>query len=192
MCDYRRCNFRENKRTREYKLNTIASLIMPAVIVLIVANGLLKKEPIFDYFTQGAKDGLLTSVKILPSLVGLLSAITALRSSGLLGFIEDMLLPFLNYVNFPKELVPLAIIRPISGSAALATVMDIIKTSGADSFVGKCASVMMGSTETTFYTLAVYFGYVQITNSRYTVKSALLADLTGIISSVVIVAFFLN
>lgn len=173
-------------------MNTISRFIIPVFITLTVANGLLKKEPVFDFFTRGAKEGIKTSFKILPSLVGLLSAITLLRASGLLDFIENLLLPLLNCVKIPKELVPLAIIRPISGSAALATVLDIIKTSGADSFVGKCASVMMGSTETTFYTIAVYFGYAQITNSRYTVKSALLADLTGIISSVFIVSVFLN
>lgn len=168
-------------------LNTVSTLIMPTIIVLILANGLIKKAPLFDLFTEGAKNGLSTSVKILPSLVGLIVAVSMLRASGFFDVVCGFLAPALEKVGFPAELVPMALIRPVSGSAATATVQDIISTHGADSFIGRCAAVMMGSSETTFYTLAIYFGSVGITKSRYTVKSALSADLTGIILSVVFV-----
>lgn len=168
-------------------LNYISVLIMPTIIVLILANALVKKSPVFDLFTKGAKNGLSTSIKILPSLVGLIVAVAMLRASGFFEITCSFLAPFLEKAGFPAELVPMALIRPVSGSAAMATVQDIFSAYGADSFIGRCAAVMMGSSETTFYTLTVYFGSVGITKSRYTVKSALLADLAGIILSVVFV-----
>ena len=171
--------------------NLISLLIIPTIIALILANALMKKAPVFDLFTEGAKDGLTTSIRILPSLVGLLVAVSMLRSSGFFDAVAELLAPFLDKIGFPKELVPMALVRPVSGSASLALVRDILNTYGPDSFVGRCASVMMGSTETTFYTLAVYFGYVKITNTRYTIKAALLADLTGMIFSVIAVTLLL-
>lgn len=173
-------------------LNYISVLIIPVVITLIVANGLMKKAPVFDLFIKGAKSGIETSFRILPSLVGLIVAISMLRASGSFDVAERLISPISNKLNFPKELVPLALIRPISGSASLAVVRDILSKFGADSLIGRCASVMMGSTETTFYTLAVYFGSVGITNSRYTVKCALLADLTGIVASIAAVSLLMN
>ncbi len=170
----------------------ISSLIIPAVIFLIIFYAMYRRVNIFDAFTEGAKDGLKTSVKILPSLVGLLAAVTMLRASGFFDAVQNLIMPITDFLGFPKELVPLAAIRPISGSASLATVRDILQGFGPDSFVGRCASVMMGSTETTFYTLAVYLGSVGITNSRYTVKAALLADLTGIVMSVLFVSLLLS
>lgn len=172
-------------------LNTMSLLIIPTIIALILANALLKKAPVFDLFTEGAKDGLATSVRILPSLVGLLVAVSMLRESGFFDAVASLVSPVLDKIGFPKELVPMALVRPVSGSASLALVRDILNTYGADSFVGRCASVMMGSTETTFYTLAVYFGYVKIKNSRHTIKAALLADLTGIIVSVLVVSILM-
>ena len=168
-------------------LKLVSVLIIPVVISLIVANGILKKAPVFDLFTTGAKDGFKTSINILPSLVGLIVAVSMLRASGFFEILCSLLAPILQKVGFPPELVPMAVIRPVSGSAALATLQDIIKTYGADSFAGRCASVMMGSSETTFYTLAVYFGSVGITKTRYTVKAAVVADIATIILSVVIV-----
>ena len=173
-------------------LKLVSVLIIPVVITMIVANGILKKSPVFDLFIKGAKGGIETSLRILPSLVGLIVAISMLRASGFFDLAERMISPISDKLNFPEELVPLALIRPISGSASLAIVRDILSNFGADSLIGRCASVMMGSTETTFYTLAVYFGAVGITNSRYTVKCALLADLTGIIASVVAVSLLMN
>lgn len=173
-------------------LNYISALIMPTIIVLILANGLLKKAPVFDQFLSGAKNGFSTSIKILPSLVGLIVAISMLRESGFFDIMCNLLAPFLERVGFPSELVPMALIRPVSGSAALATVRDLLNTYGADSFIGRCASVMMGSSETTFYTLAIYLGSVGIAKSKYTLKSALLADFAGIILSVLFVRLLMN
>ncbi len=172
-------------------LNNISVLIMPTIILLILTNGLMRKAPVFDQFLDGAKNGFSTSIKILPSLVGLIVAVSMLRGSGFFEITCNLLSPILQRAGFPPELVPMSLIRPVSGSAALATVQDIITTYGPDSFIGRCASVMMGSSETTFYTLAVYFGSVGITKTRYTVKSALLADLTGIILSVFFVSMLM-
>lgn len=165
-------------------LNTISLYIIPTFIILIISNGLLKKAPVFDLFLEGAKDGLKTSVKILPSLIGLVTAIAMLRASGFFDILQTLISPLLSKINFPEEIIPLALVRPVSGSASLAVVQDIFNNYGPDSFAGRCASVIMGSTETTFYTLAVYFGYVKIKNTGYTLKCALLADLTGIIAGV--------
>ena len=173
-------------------LNKISILIMPTIIALILVNGLMKKALIFDLFTEGAKEGLSTSFKILPSLVGLIVAVSMLRASGFFEVTCSFFAPILEKVGFPAELVPMALIRPVSGSAALATVQDVITSYGADSFIGRCAAVMMGSSETTFYTLAIYFGSVGITKTRYTVKAALIADLAGIILSVAFVSIFFN
>ena len=173
-------------------LKLVSVSIIPVVITLIVANGILKKAPVFDLFIKGAKSGIETSFRILPSLVGLIVAISMLRASGFFDVAEKLIAPISDKLNFPEELVPLALIRPISGSASLAVVRDILSRFGADSLIGRCASVMMGSTETTFYTLAVYFGAVGITNSRYTVKCARLADLTGSIASVIAVSLLMN
>ncbi len=168
-------------------LNYLSVAIMPLIVFSIITYGLLKKVSIFDSFTKGAKDGIETTVRILPSLVALVTAVSMLRASGFIDFLCNLTAPVLNFVGFPKELVPLSLMRPISGSGALAVIDEILKTYGADSFIGRCASVMAGSTETTFYTLAVYLGSVGITNSRHTVKSALCADLTAMIISVIIV-----
>ena len=188
MCGNGR-NFGSKNIFKEAKmLRIISTLIMPTIIVAVLTNALLKKAPVFDLFTNGAKEGFKTSINILPSLVGLIVAVSMLRASGFFEIVCGFLAPVLQKVGFPAELVPMALIRPVSGSAALATLQDIITTYGADSFAGRCASVMMGSSETTFYTLAVYFGSVGITKTRYTVKAALLADVAAVILSV----FFVN
>ncbi|MBQ4542707.1 MAG: spore maturation protein [Clostridia bacterium] len=160
---------------------------MPLIVFSIITYGLMKKVSIFDSFTKGAKDGLETTFRILPSLVALVTAVSMLRASGFIDFLCNLMTPFLDFIGFTKEIVPLSLMRTISGSGALAVIDEILKTHGADTFIGRCASVMAGSTETTFYTLAVYLGSVGITNSRHTVRSALCADLTAMIVSVFIV-----
>lgn len=172
-------------------LNYISGSVIPIIITMIICYGLYKKVNLFECFVSGAKEGIETTVNILPSLIGLVCAMSMLRASGAIETLCIFLKPVLNFLKFPEELVPLALMRPISGSGALAIINDLINTYGPDSFIGKCASVMAGSTETTFYTLAVYLGSVGITNSRFTVKSALLADLTAIILSVILVRLLL-
>jgi len=153
----------------------------------IIAYGLARRVNVFDTFVEGAYDGMKSLVNILAPLVGLMAAIAAFRESGLLDIFAYCLKPVTSLINLPSDVLPLALLRPVSGSGSLAILGDIFKTSGPDSLSGKIASVMMGSSETTFYTLAVYFGSVKIKNVRHTVKAALLGDLTVIIASSVAV-----
>ncbi len=172
-------------------INYLSIIIMPVLIAAIVAYGLVMRTPVFDCFVEGAKEGVGTVANILPTLAALFIAITMFRASGTIELLQQLLSPILSLIQFPPELLPLGLLRPVSGSGSLAMVQDIINTHGPDSFVGQAASVMMGSTDTTFYTLAVYFGSVGITQSRYTIKAALLADLTGILASVYITRLLL-
>ncbi len=165
-------------------MQALQALIFPAIFIVIFTIAISRRVPVFDTFLQGAKKGLSSAVSILPALVGLMCAISMLRASGLLEFVEKLLSPLLSRVGFPKEVLPLALLKPVSGSGALAMVKDIFDTSGADSFAGKVASVMMGSSETTFYALAVYYGAVGIRNTRYTVTAAVIADLVGVFAAV--------
>lgn len=168
----------------------IASTAIVFIVGIIIAIGLIKKQEVFLLFTAGALEGLKTTLKIAPSIIGLIMMVTLLQSSGIFNALSSALSPFCTAVGFPAEVIPLALLRPISGSGSLAILDNILTQNGADSFAGRVASVMMGSTETTFYTIATYFGCVNITKTGYTVPCALLADLTGIIMSVVTVALF--
>lgn len=163
---------------------------MPLMIVGIVAFGMAKRVNVYQSFTDGAKVGLENMVAIIPPLVGLMVGITMLQSSGAIDLLGKFLSPVLKPLGIPTEVLPLALLRPVSGSGSVAIVGDLMKNFGPDSLVGKIAAVMMGSTETTFYTVAVYFGAVGIKNSRHTLKSALLADFTGIMLSIYITKLF--
>ncbi len=160
---------------------------MPCMIGFIVFFGLLKKVPLFDVFISGAKEGLTSTFSIAPSLIGLVVSVSMLKSSGALDIITSFLEPLGNLIAVPKETIPLMLLRPISGSGSLALIDSIFKSCGPDSFAGRVASVMMGSTETTFYAIAIYFGAVGIKNIRHTVPAAILADLTSFILSVLTV-----
>ena len=143
-------------------INFISSLAMPLIILLIVTYGLIEKNKVFDDFLEGAKEGIEIVFSILPTLVGLFVAIGALRNSGILDMIIRVITPLLNVIHFPSEIMPLAMLRPISGSGSIAVATDIMKTYGVDSSIGIMASVIMGSTETTLYTIAVYTSCVKI------------------------------
>ena len=149
-----------------------------------------KKVNIFSAMTDGAMDGLKTTVKILPPLVVLLSVVGFLRASGAADIISRALTPIFTFLGIPPEVSSLVLIRPLSGSAALAVGSDIIKQYGADSVIGRTAAVMLGSTETTFYTIAVYFGAVGIKKTRFAIPAALCADLTGFIVASLTVRLF--
>ncbi len=168
----------------------LSGMIMPLLFVIIIGYGWIKKVDVFSAFVVGAKEGLKTLFGILPALVGLIAAITMFRTSGALQFLTSLLSPVTKLINIPPEIMPLALLRPISGSGSLALVNDVLKTAGPDSMVGLISSVVMGSTETTFYTLAVYYGSVKIRHSRYTVPAALAADLTGILAGTYICYLF--
>ncbi len=160
-------------------------LCVPSIILIIIVSGFCGKVRIYDAFMDGAKEGLVTVFKIFPALVGLIVSVGMLRASGTLEIITSFLKPVTSLINMPSEVVPLALMRPVSGSGALAVITDIFENYGPDSFVGRCASVMMGSTETTFYTIAVYYGSVGINKVRHTIKSALIADFTGMVLAVI-------
>jgi len=167
-------------------IKLISDYALPAIVLIIILIGLLRDIKVYDVFVKGAKDGIVTIIKILPSLVGLLVAIGVFRASGALDLLVYALRPAAQLIGIPSEVLPLALLRPISGSASLALVTDILGNYGPDSFIGRTASTMMGSTETIFYTLAVYFGAVGIKNIRYTLIAALLADVASVIASVFI------
>lgn len=167
-------------------INYISIIAMPIVILLIVANGLKERISVFDIFLKGAKEGIEIILKIFPTLIGLFVAIGMLRSSGVIELIIRIILPVTDFFKIPKEILPLAMLRPISGSASMAMATDIIKTNGVDSFIGILASVIMGSTETTLYTIAVYTSSVKIKKTRYILVAALMADITGIMISIII------
>ena len=167
-------------------VNYVSSLAMPSIILIIVVYGIVEKIKIFDVFLEGAKDGIEIVISIFPTLIGLFVAIGALRSSGILDFIISIVSPILNKINFPTEIMPLALIRPISGSSSIAVATDIMKNFGVDSKIGLMASVIMGSTETTVYTIAVYTSSVGIKKTRFVLCAALIADFVGIVTSVIV------
>lgn len=164
-------------------INFFSNLAMPMVIFFIILYGLTEKVKVFDNFLEGAKEGIKTTFSILPTLIGLFLAIGALRSSGILDLIIKITSPILEIFNFPSELMPLAILRPISGSASIAVATDIMKQAGVDSLIGNIASTIMGSTETTLYTIAIYTSCIKIKKTRFILLAALTADITGIIVS---------
>ncbi len=165
-------------------MKLISTLAVPVMIAGIVAYGLAKRINVYDSFVDGAKNGMENMLQIVAPLVGLMVGISMLRASGALDILAWVLKPVTEFLHMPSEVLPLALLRPVSGSGSIAIVNDIFSVYGPDSVAGKIASVMMGSTETTFYTVAVYFGAVGIKNLRHTVKSALLADMTGMLLAV--------
>ncbi len=167
----------------------LSSSAIPIVIAIIVIYGLLEKNKVYDTFVEGAKEGMEIVVKLFPTLLGLFIAIGALRSSGVLDCIIQFISPITNVLHIPSEIMPLAILRPISGSASTAVATDIMNNFGVDSKIGLIASTIMGSTETTFYTIAIYTSCVGIKKIRFVLACALLGDLVGMLISVVIWGF---
>lgn len=167
-------------------INYLSSVAMPMIILIIIVYGLVEKNKVFDTFLDGAKEGIEIVLKIFPTLIGLFLAIGALRSSGILDLIISSMEPILKILNIPSQIMPLALLRPISGSASVAVATDIMKQFGVDSNIGLIISTIMGSTETTLYTIAVYTSAVGIKKTRFVLYAALAADIAGMIASVVI------
>lgn len=165
-------------------INYISVISIPMIILIITANGILEKQNIFDTFIEGAKEGIEIIIGIFPTLIGLFVAIGALRTSGVLDLVINILNPITNIVNIPTEIMPLSILRPISGSASTAIAVDIMQNYGVDSLIGKIASTIMGSTETTIYTIAIYTGIVKIKKTRFVLLAGLAGDVIGTIASV--------
>lgn len=167
-------------------INYVSVIAMPTIIIIIIALSFLEKNKVFDIFLDGAKEGISIVYNIFPTLVGLFVAVGALRSSGILDLIINFFSPIIEFAKIPREIMPLAILRPISGSAAMAVATDIMNNYGVDSKIGQIASVVMGSTETTVYTIAVYTSCIKIKNTRGVLIAALIGDIVGMLVSVVI------
>ena len=165
----------------------ISSLLLPLLLSVVALLGLRHHVDVYAALTRGAEEGLSVLLRIAPALVGLLSAVSMFRASGALEYLTSVCSPLLNLFGIPAEVVPLMLIRPVSGSGALAVATDLIASCGPDSYPGRVAAVMLGSTETTFYTIAVYFGSAGIRRTRHTIPAALIADLTGFIASAIAV-----
>ena len=157
--------------------------IVPVLLFLAAALALGKRENAYDLLLQGGADGLKLLVTILPALVLLLTAVHMLRASGAVALLSDFFAPVFSFFGIPPETAMLVLIRPISGSGALGVGSELIQSYGPDSLIGRTAAVMMGSTETTFYTVAVYFGAAGVRNTRYAIPAALCADLAGFIAA---------
>lgn len=160
----------------------ISNLIIPFMIFFVLIFGLNKRVDVYDEFASGAASGLKTVFGILPSLIGLMMAVSVLRASGIFDIFYKI-----NLSAFPSSLIPLGVIRLFSSSAATSLMIDIFKTAGPDSFAGRIASVMMSSTETVFYTMSLYFLSVKITKTRHTLPCALIANVSGIAAAYFIV-----
>ena len=161
----------------------MSALLIPALMAFVAVYGCIRRVDVYDGLVTGAGQGLSTMVRIAPAMIALLSAVYMLRASGFLEWAAQVLAPVLNAVGIPPETVALLLVRPISGSAALGVGAELIQTYGPDSTVGRTAAVMLGSTETTFYTIAVYFGAAKITKTRYALPAALCADLAGFMAA---------
>lgn len=164
--------------------------IIPVMIAAIMGIGLYKKVNVFNEFIEGAKENLKVGIQILPALIALMTAVGMFKASGALDYITAFMKPVTSFLGFPAECLPLAIIRPISGSGALAVYEAILNDNHPDSFVGRVASVLLGSTETTFYTVAVYFSVTKIKKIKHTITASLAADITGFIMSALTVSIF--
>lgn len=169
----------------------MSEYVIPMFIGLIMLAGLVKRVDVFSEFTEGAGENMKSAFEILPALIALMTAIGMFKASGGLELISEAISPLTDFLGFPRECIPLALIRPISGSGALAVFESILGEVSPDSFPGRVASVLIGSTETTFYTIAVYFGVTKVKKTRHAIASSLTADLTGFILSAVTVRLIL-
>jgi spore maturation protein B len=167
-------------------VEAISLWAVPVLLVGIPLIGLIRKVKVYDVFIDGAKEGFDVGVRIIPFLVGILVAIGMFRASGAMDMLTEGLRPVLSLVNFPPEVFPLAVLRTLTGSGSLALTTDLIKTNGPDSVLGRMAATMYGSSETTFYVLAVYFGAVSVKRTRHAVPAALVGDIVAAIAAVAV------
>lgn len=166
--------------------STLSALFIPAMFTGIIGYGLFKKAPVYDLFVSGAKDGLKTAVEILPFLIAIFIGIEALVSSGAMDFFQRLLSPLLSFFHIPEELISLILLRPVSGSGSLVLAERIMAENGPDGLVGRAASVMVGSCETVFYVLALYFGVTAVKNIRHAFIAGVAGYVVGIFASIFI------
>jgi spore maturation protein B len=170
-------------------LDAISLWAIPVLLVAIPLAGMLSKVKVYDVFIEGAKEGFEVAVKIIPFLVGILVAIGMFRGSGAMDLMTAGIRPLVAPLGFPPELVPLAVLRSLTGSGSLAFTTDLVKTHGPDSVIARTAATMYGSSETTFYVLAVYFGAIAVRRTRHAVAAALIADLVAAVAAVAVCAW---
>lgn len=163
----------------------ISAMITPTIIMIIVLAGLIEKKNVHDLFCEGAKDGIKITLKMFPTLIGIFLAISMLRSSGFLTFLANLFLGAAKIFNIPSEIIPLAIIRPISGSASMALGTDLMTKFGPDSRIGLIAAAIMGSSETTFYVIAIYMNAIKAKKSRNVLIAGIVADIVSLITALI-------
>lgn len=171
-------------------MQQLSALIIPLLILFIVSHGLYKKVAVYEEFVEGAKEGFSTAVRIIPYLVAILFAIAMFRASGAMESLVGFISPLLLFIGIPPEILPMAIIRPMTGSGSVGILAELIQTHGQDALVVKIAATMFGSTETTLYVLAVYFGSIGIKRTRHALHAGLIADATGFIAAVLVCYWF--
>lgn len=165
-------------------MQEIGSFLIPVIILFVVTFGLIKRVPVFDVFLGGVRDGLKSTLSITPALIALITAVGMLKASGALEIFVSLLSPAASAIGLPPEVLPLMLLRPVSGSGSIAVLDSIFKDYSPDSFIGRVASVMAGSTETTFYAIAVYLGSVGINKTKHLLPAALSADFAGYVIAV--------
>ncbi len=171
-------------------MNTFSKLVIPLFVVFVIFYGFIKKVNLYDSFLEGAKDGLSISFSIFPNVMAMVFAINIFLDSNFVYEVLSIFKPILNYINIPLDILPMAILRPISGTATLAIMNDIFTNFGPDSYAGRLASVLQGCTDTTIYVLALYFGSVGVKKIRYSLGVGLIADLIGIVIAFILTALF--
>lgn len=165
---------------------------LPAVILVILTVAIFRKVPIYEAFIEGAKNGIKVSTNIIPYLVAIIVAISMLRASGAIDSLASLCADFLNKIHMPADILPLAFVRSLSGSAAVGVFSDIISNNDVNSYTSKLAAIMLGSSETTFYVLTVYFGAIGVKKYRYALLTGLSADFIGIVMSIIVARFFFS
>ena len=161
----------------------LSAYVIPVLLASVAVYGMGRHVDVYSALTHGAEEGLTVLLRVVPALVGLLTAVSMFRVSGAMEWLSGLFAPVLELLGVPPETAPLMLVRPVSGSGALAVATDLMAAHGPDSYIGRVAAVMLGSTETTFYTIAVYFGSAGIHKTRHTVPAALAADLTGFVAA---------
>ncbi len=171
-------------------MNQATVLILPLLFAFIVGYGMIKKVAVYEEFILGAKQGFEMAVQIMPNLIAILFAVALFRESGLMGFMVDAVSPFFNSLGMSGDVFNMAIMRPLTGSGSVAILADLIEQHGQDSLTVKAAAIMFGSTETTFYVIAIYFGAVAIRNIRYALFVGLIADLAGMVAAITVAYWY--
>lgn len=171
-------------------LNSLSVFILPILITSIVTYGIIKKVPVYENFIEGAKGGFDIAIRIIPYLIAIITATSAFRASGAADTIQNLLSPIFDYLKIPVETTIIMLTRSLSGSATLGVLGDVINQTGANSYATKLAAVITGSSETTFYVAAVYFGSVGIKKFRHALMAGILADIVGLIAAIIVCRIF--